>query len=471
MPPPPPRRRDRDRSRAPRRSRSRSRSRSRDSAAYRSSSRAPPRRDGSAYRGRSRSPPHDRSEPPRRSTSPVTRLLRPDGPGDAAVMVKLCCAVEGDTLADGEQLGVYVVKLAREQVETLSLSSVKQIIRNAVGERFEGFVAAKTKKVLLVLDGVDYEFSPGKNGGLSFLLSEALYCDRAAGGPPCFEAHLVLTKAQVNAALESATISVGRPRREKLVFKVGSAVVQRQDLNDAPLTDKLKALPLHGVVAVTFADEGRPRGALAGALFFEILEEDRTRAPSILSRDPTMPALVVHFTRLDAPLTFQVSVATLGRIFSDSQLEKLDAKRSLLSQAFGVADASAAQRMLPNPCTFVCACCPRSNHTVSVVLGGATGPETPSFFDQADVHKLSSPNNLNKVIQHTAIHLKQAQDAKEVVPVGDADGVRDAQKKIDGFEYALLTLKKQATTLEPLADATMLVDADRVPKCYIADLP
>ncbi|KAH8050046.1 hypothetical protein JL722_11578 [Aureococcus anophagefferens] len=453
MPPPPPRAatrplrrprrsrsprrgRSRSRSRSPRRGRSRSRSRSRDSAAYRSSF-ARARRF--RVRGRSRSPPHDRSEPPRRSTSPVTRLLRPDGPGDAAVMVKLCCAVEGDTLADGEQLGVYVVKLAREQVETLSLSSVKQIIRNAVGERFEGFVAAKTKKVLLVLDGVDYEFSPGKNGGLSFLLSEALYCDRAAGGPPCFEAHLVLTKAQ--------------------------------DLNDAPLTDKLKALPLHGVVAVTFADEGRPRGALAGALFFEILEEDRTRAPSILSRDPTMPALVVHFTRLDAPLTFQVSVATLGRIFSDSQLEKLDAKRSLLSQAFGVADASAAQRMLPNPCTFVCACCPRSNHTVSVVLGGATGPETPSFFDQADVHKLSSPNNLNKVIQHTAIHLKQAQDAKEVVPVGDADGVRDAQKKIDGFEYALLTLKKQATTLEPLADATMLVDADRVPKCCIADLP
>ena len=174
---------------------------------------------------------------------------------------------------------------------------------------------------------------------------------------------------------------------------------------------------------------------------------------------------------LDAPLTFQVSVATLGRIFSDSQLERLDAKRSLLSQAFGVADASAAQRMLPNPCVFVCACCPRSNHTVSVVIGGATGPETPSFFDQADVHKLSSPNNLHKVIQHTAIHLKQAQDAKEVVPVGDADGVRDAQKKIDGFECALLTLKKQATTLEPLANATMLVDAERVPKCYIADLP
>ncbi|KAH8052413.1 hypothetical protein JL721_10887 [Aureococcus anophagefferens] len=354
-------------------------------------------------------------------------------------------------------------------VETLSLSSVKHIIRNAVGERFEGFVAAKTKKVLLVLDGVDYEFSPGKNGGLSFLLSEALYCDRAAGRPPCFEAHLVLTKAQVNAALESATISVGRPRREKLVFKVGSAVVQRQDLNDAPLTDKLKALPLHGVVAVTFADEGRPRGALAGALFFEILEEDRTRAPSILSRDPTMPALVVHFTRLDAPLTFQVSVATLGRIFSDSQLEKLDAKRSLLSQAFGVADASAAHA-------------PESVHLRVRVLPAVEphglrrarrrdGPETPSFFDQADVHKLSSPNNLNKVIQHTAIHLKQAQDAKEVVPVGDADGVRDAQKKIDGFEYALLTLKKQATTLEPLADATMLVDADRVPKCYIADLP
>jgi hypothetical protein len=174
---------------------------------------------------------------------------------------------------------------------------------------------------------------------------------------------------------------------------------------------------------------------------------------------------------LDAPLTFQVSVATLGRIFSDSQLERLDAKRSLLSQAFGVADASAAQRMLPNPCVFVCACCPRSNHTVSVVIGGATGPETPSFFDQADVHKLSSPNNLHKVIEHTNIHLKQAQDAKEVVPVGDADGVRDAQKKIDGFEYALLTLKKQATTLEPLANATMLVDAERVPKCYIADLP
>ncbi|KAH8072521.1 C2 domain-containing protein [Aureococcus anophagefferens] len=321
-------------------------------------------------------------------------------------------------------------------VETLSLSSVKHIIRNAVGSASRAS-SPRRRRRCFVLDGVDYEFSPGKNGGLSFLLSEALYCDRAAGGPPCFEAHLVLTKAQVNAALESATISVGRPRREKLVFKVGSAVVQRQDLNDAPLTDKLKALPLHGVVAVTFADEGRPRGALAGALFFEILEEDRTRAPSILSRDPTMPALVVHFTRLDAPLTFQVSVATLGRIFSDSQLEKLDAKRSLLSQAFGVADASAAQRMLPNPCTFVCACCPRSNHTVSVVLGGATGPETPSFFDQADVHKLSSPNNLNKVIQHTAIHLKQAQDAKEVVPVGDADGVRDAQKKIDGFDLGV----------------------------------
>ncbi|KAK7233414.1 hypothetical protein SO694_00105017 [Aureococcus anophagefferens] len=207
---------------------------------------------------------------------------------------------------DGEQLGVYVVKLAREQVETLSLSSVKQIIRNAVGERFEGFVAAKTKKVLLVLDGVDHEFSPGKNGGLSFLLSEALYCDRAAGGPPCFEAHLVLTKAQVNAALESATISVGR-RAAKLVFK-------------------------------------------------------------------------------------------------------------------------------------------------------------------ADVHKLSSPNNLNKVIQHTAIHLKQAQDAKEVVPVGDADGVRDARRRRSTASSAL-TLKKQATTLEPPRRRYHARRRGPRPQVRIADLP
>ena len=143
-----------------------------------------------------------------------------------------------------------------------------------------------------------------------------------------------------------------------------------------------------------------------------------------------------------------------------------------MARAFGVPDA---RLIMPNPCTCVCPCCERPDHVALEVLGAGEeeGPETPrsSFYGQKDVHKLSDPNNIDKFIKHIGKHLGAARKAEKIVPDADDDGRRAARAKVAGFEYACATLKKQPTSHASTVAMSVNVLSDRVPACYIADLP